>query len=366
MDPDSSQYVIFVILLSFSFLMSAFESTLLTFNRYRFRNRFVILLNIGQCLLTIALAVIGIPLFGLPLTVGIVVVLTEVFPRILAYQKPALVKFIFEKIPGLNNPETNGVTEEEIIELVSVGQEDGVIHQEEKTMIHGVFDFTDTIVKDVMIPRPDIVAAEKETTLPELLEIIKKEQFSRIPVYDKNIDNILGVVHIKDLIMTDAAGKADFSLQDYLRPTIFLPETKKVNELFKTMKKEKIHLCVVLDEYGGTAGLITMEDLIEEIMGDIQDEHDTEEPDIRILEENIAEVKASIRIDELNETLDLDLSCEEADTAGGMVFTLLGRIPAEGESVRLNNVELKVIVMEGHRVERLRVTKLEPEEEEQN
>lgn len=359
MDPDSSQLLIFVILLLFASMLAAFETALFSLHRYRFRNRMDILFNIARALLIIALAATGIPRLGAPLTAVLVVVLAELLPRLLVQRKPAGFKAFLEKMPGAS-PEDNGVTEEELIEMVAASQEDGVIHPEEKTMIHGVFDFTDTMVKDVMIPRPDIVAAEKDATLPELLAIIRKEQFSRIPVYDKSIDNILGVVHIKDLIMNETADRKDFSLQEYLRPTIFLPETKKVNELFKTMKKEKIHLCIVLDEYGGTAGLITMEDLIEEIMGDIQDEHDTEEPDIRMLDEHTAEVKASIRIDELNEALDLELTCEEADTAGGIVFTLLGRIPAVGDSVIVNNVELKVVKMEGHRVERLRVTKLEP------
>lgn len=402
-------------------LFTAVETALLSLNRYRLRNlvteldpqailvnkllndseRFLDTINIGESLLKISIAVLGASaaftyfghekgmFYAILILVVTIVVFAEVLPRTVAHRDPEymsllfirfipvilvilypvvmffnLFKMVFEKALGVTKQDSNGVTEEEIIELVAVGQEDGIIHQEEKTMIHGVFDFTDTIVRDLMIPRPDIVAVERSTSLPELMDIIKKEQFSRIPVYEKNIDNILGVVHIKDLIMTDACEKDDFSVNSYLRPTIFIPETKKVNDLFKTMKKEKIHLCIVLDEYGGTAGLLTMEDLIEEIMGDIQDEHDTEEPDYRLIDEATFEVNASIRIEELNEKLGIDLECEEADTVGGIIFTMLGRIPIVGDRVRLNSFELEVILMEGHRIEKMRLTKLEPEKEE--
>lgn len=421
MDPDSSsQLIIMAVLLSMLAFFTAVETALLSLNRYRLRSlvtefdpqailvnkllndssKFTDTINYGVSILKIVLAVIGttlaLSLFGdekgilyaIIILVFIIVVFAEVLPRVASKKNPEqtslflirfipvilvvlypLVRFfnifrkIFERILGVNVQESNGVTEEEIIGLVAVGQEDGVFHQEEKTMINGVFDFTDTMVRDVMIPRPDIVAVERYTSLSDLMDIIKKEQFSRIPVYEKNIDNILGVVHIKDLIMTDACEKEDFTVDYYLRPTIFLPETKKVSDLFKTMKKEKIHLCIVLDEYGGTAGLLTMEDLIEEIMGDIQDEHDTEEPDFNRISEDIIEVNASIRIEELNEKLGIDLECEEAETVGGIVFAILGRIPVEGDRIRVNEIELEVILMEGHRVEKIRLTKLQPEEE---
>lgn len=420
LDPDGcSKLIILLILLFLTALLTVIETAFLSINKYRLRNlvtdidpkamlvnkilhdsgRFFDTIKVGDSLFKIALTVLGSSIafsyFGEDKGIFIailsllflVVVFAQILPRAMANKNPEhmslslvrviriilivlfpIVKFFdlfkkfFDRLLGINVRETNGVTEE-IIELVAVGQEDGIIHQEEETMIHGVFDFTDTIVKDLMVPRPDIVAVERSTSLPELMEIIKKEQFSRIPVYEKSIDNILGVVHIKDLIMTDACEKEDFSLDDYLRPTIFLPETKKVNDLFKTMKKEKIHLCVVLDEYGGTAGIITMEDLIEKIMGDIQDEHDTEEPDYRKIDEETIEVNASIRIEDFNRKLGTDLECEEAETVGGIVFTLLGRIPVEGDKVRLKNIELEVVLMEGHRIEKLRLTRLHQEKE---
>lgn len=260
-----------------------------------------------------------------------------------------------------NNSVCSSLTEEEIIDLVATGEENGSIPQEERTLIHGVFEFDDTIAKDVMVPRPDIVAVEKDTTFAELLNIIKEEKFSRIPVYEDNIDNILGIVHIKDLMISFTQDK-EFTLLDYLRQPFFVPETKKVNELFEAMKKEKVHMAIVLDEYGSTAGLVTIEDLIEEIMGDIQDEHDVEEPQLRRIDAETIEVNASLKIDDLNEQLGLELECEEADTVGGLVFTELDRVPLEGDKVVLSEIEFSVKEMDGHRIEKVVLTRApEPE-----
>lgn len=415
MDPDGcSKLLILFILLLLAAIFTAVDTALLSINKYRLRSmvseldpkamlvnkilhdfeRVSDTINFGDSLLKITIAVLGASLafdyFGetkgiyiaIAVITAAVIVFAEILPRAAAYRDPermslffvrlipvilivlfplvkilSLFKTFFSNLFGINVHEANGVTEE-IIELVAAGQEEGIIPQEEKTMINRVFDFTDTMVRDLMVPRPDIVAVERSTSLPKLMEIIKKEQFSRIPVYENSIDNILGVVHIKDLIMTDACEKSDFSLDNYLRPTIFLPETKKVNDLLKTMKKEKIHLGVVLDEYGGTAGIITMEDLIERIMGDIQDEHDTEEPDYRRIDDKTIEVNASVRIEDLNKKLGTDLECEEAETIGGIVFALLGRIPVEGDKVQMKNTELQVVLMEGHRIEKLHLLQL--------
>lgn len=312
---------------------------------------------------------------------GLIVILGELLPRVIATQRPektalalgqilriltvclypvvSILNFfthIFSSLLGALPAEADStITEEEIISLVAAGQEEGLFHQEEKSMIHGVFDFTDTVVKDVMIPRPDIIALDKDATLDELAKIIREEQFSRIPVYENSIDNILGVVHIKDLFATLAEAQEGFSLTTYLRQPFFVPETKKVNELFMAMKKEKTHMAIVLDEYGSTAGLVTLEDLIEEILGDIQDEHDMEEPEFKSIDPHTVEINGGMRIEEVNEKLGLDLECEEADTMGGLVFTELGRVPLEGSKVQVGNVELEVLLMDGHRIEKLRL-----------
>ena len=419
MDPDSSSYIFFIaMLLLFSALFTAIETALHAINKYRLRpmvaelNHKAILVNrvledpvrgfdtiyIGRTLFNTAAIILGTILvmnyWGenysavialIFLSFGLII-FAKTLPKVIAAKKPektgfALIKFfniamfvlypvvsfvyifklIFTKLVGEKeiSSDDNNATEEEIIELMAAGHEEGLILQEEKTMIHGVFDFTDTVARDVMVPRPDIVAIEKNTTFAELLKIIKAEQFSRIPVYENDIDNILGVVHIKDLIIMAGAGELEsFNLDDCLRQTFFVPETKKVNELFKTMKKEKIHMAIVLDEYGSTAGLITLEDLIEEIMGEIQDEHDTEEPQFNTIDANTIEVNGSIRIEELNEKLGLDLECEEAETVGGLVFAELDRVPAEGDRIQLKDIELTVREMEGHRIEKLLLTRV--------
>jgi len=414
LDPDSSiQICIIAVLVLMSALFTAIEASLHAINKYRLRpmvaelNPKAILVNkileepsrgfdtiyIGRTFFNIAAIIMGtmlvidywgenyLAIVTLLVLSFVLIIFTKTLPKVIATKTPekssfALIRFlyaamfvlypivwfisifklIFTKLIGEkeNSHDDNNVTEEEIIELMAAGQEDGLILQEEKTMIHSVFDFTDTEAKDVMVPRPDIIAIEKGTTFTELLQIIKAEQFSRIPVYENSIDNILGVVHIKDLIiMAGSAELEKFSLNDYLRQIFFVPETKKVNELFKAMKKEKIHMAIVLDEYGSTAGLVTLEDLIEEIMGEIQDEHDTEEPQFNKIDANTVEVSGSIRIEELNEKLGLDLECEEAETVGGLVFAELDRVPAEGDRVQVKDVELIVQEMDGHRIEKL-------------
>ncbi len=418
MDPDSSyQLILLVVLVFMSALFSAAETALTSLNKYRLRHlvselhpkavglnkllddpaRLLGTILIGNNIINITASVLGaalaIQLWGPKkgivlatlLLTAVILVFGEITPKTIAVhyaERVAFTLFRFVKlfmiilypvvkiltlftdlITGVlgvkDSQQSNGITEEEIISLVAAGQEDGIIHQEEKTMIHGVFEFTDTVVRDVMVPRPDIVAVEKNISFAELIKIFQEEQFSRIPVYENSIDNILGVVHIKDLIFLALETHKDFNVCDYLRSTLFVPETKKVNELFKTMKKEKIHMAIVLDEYGSTAGLVSLEDLIEEIMGDIQDEHDSEEPDLQQIDENTFLVNASLRIDELNEKLGLNLVCEEADTVGGLVFTELGRVPLTGDTVRLEGVNLTVQQMDGHRIEKILLHRME-------
>lgn len=416
MDPDSSyQLIILVVLVFISAIFTAAETAFHSLNKFRLRNLLaemnpqamvvssllsepVKLFNtilIGDSMANIAAVVLGtlvaIRIWGSGTQVlllvaaltGLIIVFGELLPRIIASQRPEktalalgkvlrLLTFclypvviilnslthVFSRVLGAEpQAADSSVTEDEIISLVAAGQEEGVIHQEETSMIHGVFDFTDTVVRDVMVPRPDIVALDKDASLEELVKVIREEQFSRIPVYEHNVDNILGVVHIKDLFATLAQGQEGFSLADYLRQPLFVPETKKVNELFMAMKKEKNHMAIVLDEYGSTAGLVTLENLIEEILGDIQDEHDMEEPELKNIDPHTVEINGGMRIDEVNERLGLDLECEEADTLGGLVFAELGRVPVEGNKIQVGNVELEVLMMDGHRIEKLKLTR---------
>jgi len=422
LDPDSSlTMIIFLFLILLSALFTAAETALATINKYKLRNlanelnpkaalvarliespgKLFNTILIADTLANIIAVVIGasfaIQLWGRTWgLLGAVIVLTlivailgEILPRTVASQQPekvilSLIHFIYAvmiilyplvlflnmisrllaRLLGVEQPLLhNDITEQEIISMMAAGQEGGVIQQEETTMIHGVFEFTDTVVRDVMVPRPDIVAVAQDIPLTELVKVMKEEQFSRIPVYQDNIDNILGVIHIKDIMEALLEEKKGFQLLDYLRQPFFVPETKKVNELFKAMQKEKTHMAVVLDEYGSTAGLVTLEDLIEEIMGDIQDEHDSEEPELLNVDANTVEISGSMRIDELNEELGLELECEEAETVGGLVFSELDRVPVEGDQVILDNLELTVMEMEGHRIEKIRLTQQKQEQE---
>ncbi|MGI6587348.1 MAG: hemolysin family protein [Peptococcia bacterium] len=277
----------------------------------------------------------------------------------------ALLKHFCQNIMGIEKivEDENEFTEEEIINMVASGlivpgQNEGMINQVEKTMLHGVIEFADIVVKEVMTPRPDIITVDINISYEDLIKVIKEKQFSRIPVYEETVDNILGVMHIKDLILLLPNQREDFCLEKYIRQTIFVPETKKISELFMVMKKEKIHMAIVLDEYGSTAGIVTLEDLIEEIMGDIQDEHDREEPLLQRIDDDTVEINASMRVEDLNENLGLSLSCEEAETVGGLIFAILDRIPVEGDKLKVGNLELSVLEMEGHRIEKVCLRKI--------
>jgi len=287
---------------------------------------------------------------------------TAVIIRFLMY--PGILLFnttqkIWKKILSIEEEvvKEGQLTDEEVLDFVTTelgisAADENLINQAEKTMLYGVIEFADIIVKEVMTPRPDVVGVDKKIAYEDLLKVIKEKQFSRLPVYKETIDHILGVMHIKDLLLLPEQKEA-FSLEQYIRPTIFVPETRKISELFRVMKKEKIHLVVVLDEYGSTAGIVTLEDLIEEIMGDIQDEHDREEPPWKYLSDHVMEIKAGVRLDELNEVLDLNLDTEAADTLGGLIFALLDRIPEVGDRVFVENLEFVVEGMDGHRIEKV-------------
>jgi putative hemolysin len=229
-------------------------------------------------------------------------------------------------------------------------------------MIHNIFEFSETPAKDVMIPRTDIVAVSLETGFDELAVIIREEQFSRIPVYEGSVDSIVGVIYVKDLFGLTDADRASFQVRNYLRDAYFIPEMKRIGNLFEEMRALKIHMAVVLDEYGGTAGLVTIEDLVEEIVGDISDEYDQEIAPLFInVDENTASIDASMRIDELNEMMDLAISDDDADTIGGFVLSRMERIPEEGERFEWHNMEFIIDQMDGRRIMRITIVK-KPEE----
>ncbi|HOC02672.1 MAG TPA: hemolysin family protein [Candidatus Ratteibacteria bacterium] len=222
------------------------------------------------------------------------------------------------------------LTEEDIKAMISAGEEEGLIEEEERQMIHSIFELGDRMVSEVMIPRVNIVAVDVNSTIKEVLNLVAKEGYSRYPVYRGNFDTIEGVVYLKDIIAKGYEYK-DLLVKDIMRPAYFVPETKKINDLMKELQRKQIQMAIVVDEYGGTAGLVTMEDLVEEIVGEISDEYKHDSYDYQRLSDNSYLVKGSMEVEKANELLDLDLSKGEFETVAGFILEYLGRLPRKGE-----------------------------------
>ncbi len=214
-----------------------------------------------------------------------------------------------------------------------------------------------TTVKEVMVPRIDMVSVKVDNDVDEIISIIGKTQFSRIPVWKKSIDDIIGILYSKDLL-NYIDRKNEIKLDKILREPYFVPESKMLLSMLKEFQKKKIHLAMVIDEYGGVSGIVTLEDILEEIVGEIQDEYDFEEEPIKMLSEKIFDIDARLDIDELNDKLGLQLKEEDIDTIGGFVFKLFGEIPLKGQKVQYNSIEFEVISIEGSRLKRILLTKL--------
>jgi CBS domain containing-hemolysin-like protein len=270
---------------------------------------------------------------------------------------------IISPLPGRTLPKGPFVTEEEIRHMVDVAEEEQEIEEEERELIHSVFEFGDTVVREVMVPRPDMVTAPAEATVDEVLETIVKAGYSRIPIYEGDNDNIVGVLYAKDLLKRVHESKGDLKVSSLARAPLFVPEQKRVSDLLREMQEQRVHMAIVIDEYGGTAGLVTIEDLIEEIVGEIVDEYDQEEPLVEPLDEDSIRVDAKMSIDEVNEMLKVELPHEEWDTVGGLVFGLTGRVPLPGERVRFDSLEFLTERVTGRRIQKVVITKLPQAEE---
>ena len=261
------------------------------------------------------------------------------------------------------------MTESELRTIVNVSHEDGVIEGEEKDMITNVVDFGDSIAKEVMIPRTDITMASVDASYEEVLGLFMEEQFSRLPIYEENEENIIGILHMKDLFFyreVEATEKRPFQIRSIMREPYYTYEYQKTSNIMDEMRKNSVSITIVLDEYGAAAGMITLEDLLEEIVGEIRDEYDEyEEEVIKQVGENQYEVDGAAKIDDLNDALELKLESEDYDSVGGYVIELLDHLPKAGETVREQNVEFEVLEADKTRVERVRVTLLKPEETEE-
>ncbi len=254
------------------------------------------------------------------------------------------------------NQRQEEVTEEEIRMMIDVGNESGTIEQSEKDMIHNIFDFDDRIVDEIMTHRTEITAIDIDTTLNEIIDIALEEGYSRIPVYDDDLDNIVGILYIKDLLkLVLEQSTENFRVTDYMRSALYIPETNRCKDLFHEFQKSKIQMAVIVDEYGGTSGIVTMEDLIESIVGNIQDEYDDEEEEITLISDNLYKIDGMFALDKIERIFNIRFSEDEDydyDTISGYITGYLGRIPSKDEHpvVTVDNVDFTVLNVEEHRI----------------
>ena len=340
--------------------------------------------NIGASSLATVLATNIFGNSGVGIATGVITILVLIFgeitPKSIAKQKSETVAlmvvkpiqfivFIFKPfvyvftiisslfirlLGGDPNKAESFITEEELKTMVDVSEEEGVLENVEKEMIFNIFDFVDLQVKDVMVQRVDIVAVDEEATYDEVMDIIKSEQFSRIPVYSETIDNVIGVINVKDFAMVENI-REDFNVTKYVREPFYTFEFKKIVELFKEMKKARNHIAVVLDEYGGTVGLVTIEDLVEEIVGEIEDEYDEEDNSIEVIKENEYVVDGSARLHDISELLGVDIDSEEFDSVGGLMIGALGRMHEEKEEVVSNDITFIAEEIDKNRIKKVRL-----------
>ncbi|MBQ5868426.1 MAG: HlyC/CorC family transporter [Lachnospiraceae bacterium] len=259
------------------------------------------------------------------------------------------------------NKKPEAITEEELRTIVEVSHEEGVIESDEKKMIYNVFDFGDSVARDIMVPRIDMTFIDVNSSFEEVLEIFREEKYTRYPVFEETTDNVIGIVNIKDLILLES--DKEFCLRDHLREPMYTYEFKKTAELMVELRKTLNNIAIVLDEYGATAGLITMEDMLEEIVGEIRDEYDEDEEDlVKKLNATEFAVDAAMKLDDLNDQIGLNLESEDYDSIGGFVIGLLDHLPEEGEEVVYENLRLVVEKVERNRIETIHIYQMSEEE----
>jgi putative hemolysin len=252
------------------------------------------------------------------------------------------------------------VTEEDIKAMINLGEEEGALKEEEKELLHKVFEFGDTLASEAMRPRTEIVSVPATADLQAVMALVSEFGYSRYPVIEKSVDTIIGIVYVKDLLIAMASGqvKGDDLIQPFVRPAYFIPENKRVSELLSEMQRSKFQIAIVIDEFGGTAGLVTLEDLVEEIVGSIHDELDTGEKEVQIVDEKNMVVSGQSEIDEVNELLGTVIQSRDFNTIGGFVFGLFGRMPRVGEQLRYKDLKFEVLELDGRKIDKVKITKL--------
>jgi len=259
----------------------------------------------------------------------------------------------------LGDAESGQITEEEIMTLVDAGEEEGTIELEEKEMIYSIFQLDETLAREIMIPRIDIVAFDIDTPLEEAREVIIRAGHSRVPVFEGSLDHIKGLLYAKDLLKVWHEGKQSLDLNSLLRPALFVPESKRVSDLLRELQSAKVHMAIVIDEYGGTAGLVTIEDIVEEIVGEILDEYDeAEEAPYQAVGPDEYIFDARVSLDDINHLMDAELSDELGDTLAGFIYGQLGKVPAPGEIVETDCLHIEVLSVDNRRIRKVRVKRI--------
>lgn len=411
---DILQLVILVLLLSASAFFSSAETALMTSNKLRIRNlaengdkraekvleitantdkmlsailigNNIVNLSASALSTTLTLKMFGSSLVGIAtgILTFLILVFGEITPKNVASKNAENIAlkyigiisvlvviltpviYVVNKVAGIvislfvkNNDDNNMVTEDELRAMVEVSHEDGVIEKEEKKMIVNVVDFGDTVAGDIMLPRVDMVMVSVESSYEEILKIFREEKYTRIPVYEESPDNVIGILNVKDFLLIE--DKENFSVKEHLREPLYTYEYKKTSSLMVDMRKTGANIVIVLDEYGTTVGLITLEDMLEEIVGEIRDEFDADEDEgITKISETEYLIDGSTNLDDVNDRIGLELSSEEYESIGGIIMEKLGRLPVEGEVITFDNVILTVKKMDHARIEKVGL-KLKP------
>ncbi len=413
MDPSSWQIILLIVLIFLSALFSSAETAFTAVNKLKLRHmaeegnkrakrtlrlvenpsKIISTLLIGNNIVNIFASalttLIAIEKFGYNATALatslltiVIIIFGEITPKsfatqyaervAMAFSKPvgilmviltplviifySIASFIIRLFGGNINQGHPLVTEEELKTMVDVGSEEGVFEEDEKEMLFNIFDFGDLQVKDVMVQRVDVTAIDVDADLDEVMEIVASEQFSRFPVYGEDIDDIIGILNVKDLLFLSDEDKKSFDLRKYIREPYYAYEFKRITELFKELKKNRTHISVILDEYGGTVGIATIEDLLEEIVGEIDDEYDDDrEMDIETIKKNEYVVSGSYRLDELNENIGTHIESEEFDSIGGYLIGILGTFPENGEIIETDGIKFIVDEVDKNRIKKIRM-----------
>jgi putative hemolysin len=315
-----------------------------------------------------------IVLFAKLVPKGIAARYPEGFALLAAYPLRPIVNFIAplagtlartaDIIAGPTSPKslscTSVVTEEDIKAMINLGEEEGALKEEERELLHKIFEFGDTVASEAMRPRTEIVSVASSATVQNVLALVSEHGYSRYPVIENTVDTVTGIIYIKDLLIAMAAGevKREESIGQFIRQAYFIPENKRVSELLAEMQRDKFQIAIVIDEFGGTAGLVTLEDLIEEIVGSIHDELEVGERDVEIVDEKNVVVSGQSEIDEVNELLDTGLQSKDFNTIGGFLFGLFGRMPRAGEQLRYKDLKFEVLELDGRKIDKIKITKL--------